>query len=341
MRHTPVLLKEIMEGLDLGRKHSHGAKANAKNGDSPVYVDCNLGDGGHAEAFIRALEGNIQVIGFDLDQSAIERAEVNIVKAVKKEEIPFDAKKSLHLFRKNFRNLEKTLIEAKMTSTGEKYADAILFDLGLSSFEIDESGRGFSFRKDEPLSMTFGKKSSQDENSAGDGSEGDHMFDASDIVNTWKEEDIANVIFAYGEDKFARRIAKRIVEARGTAWGENQLPIRTTAQLADIVKAAYPGKAKFGKIHPATRTFQALRIAVNDELRALEAALPQAFKLLKPGGRLAVISFHSLEDRIVKHFFKEVTGGEILTKRPITPTAAESKENPRARSAKLRIIQKV
>ena len=339
MRHTPVLLKEIMEGLNLRRELE--AKADAtkgvQSGDSPVYIDCNLGDGGHAEAFIRAQKGDIHVIGFDLDQEAIERAEANIAKAVKKEEIEFNAKKNLHLFRKNFRTLEKTLTDADMTPTGEKFADAILFDLGLSSFEIDESGRGFSFRKDEPLSMTFGKKSSE----SGDGTDGDHAFDASDIVNTWKEEDIANVIFAYGEDKFARRIAKRIVEARGTAWGENQLPIRTTAQLADIVKAAYPGKAKFGKIHPATRTFQALRIAVNDELRALEAALPQAFRLLKPGGRLAVISFHSLEDRIVKHFFKEVGGGEILTKRPITPTAAESKDNQRARSAKLRIIQKI
>lgn len=302
MRHKPVLLKEILEGLNL------------KKGS--VYIDCNLGDGGHAEAVIGAQKGDVTIIGFDLDQDAIMRAKANLEKVI--------APKSLHLFKKNFRTLKKTLEEAGLPS--ENYADAILFDLGLSSYELDESGRGFSFQRNEPLSMTFGRKSEE---------EGDQAFDASDIVNGWEEEDIANVIFAYGEERFARRIAKAIVEARKS--GE----ITNTLQLADIVKMAYPAIARKGKTNPATKTFQALRIAVNDELRALKDALPQAIDVLKPGGILAVISFHSLEDRIVKTFFKETTKAAIITKRPLVPGEEEIRNNPRSRSSKLRIIRKI
>jgi 16S rRNA (cytosine1402-N4)-methyltransferase len=337
MRHKPVLLQEIVEGLNLKK-------------DS-VYIDCNLGDGGHTQAVIEALEGKVGVVGFDLDQVAIDRASKNIAEAIKEKHLAFKPETCLHLFRKNFRTLAKTLEEADMPA--KDFADAVLFDLGLSSYEIDESGRGFSFQKDEPLSMTFGKKLDEGE----ENEHGDTAFDAADIVNGWKEEDIANVIFAYGEDRYARRIAKRIVETRDAllkqSAGAGKEPganagIRTTKQLADIVKSAYPSFAKAagkpGKIHPATRTFQALRIAVNDELRALESALPQAMDVLKPGGRLAVISFHSLEDRIVKNFFKKKAEegiGKIITKRPLTATDEEAKENPRARSAKLRIIEKI
>lgn len=310
MRHKPVLLKEILEGLNLKK----GA----------VYIDCNLGDGGHAEAIINSLGGDVTVIGFDLDQDAIARAKANLSGKI--------SENKLHLFRKNFRTLSKTLEEASIPA--ENYADAILFDLGISSYELDESGRGFSFQKNEPLSMLFGIK---DENT----------FDAADIVNSWKEEDIANVIFAYGEDRFARRIAKAIVESREID------EIRNTKQLADIVRNAYPVVARFGKTNPATKTFQAIRIAVNDELRALKETLPQAVSVLKPGGILAVISFHSLEDRIVKTFFKEISTAaeegenkskpliKIITKRPITPSEEETKKNPRSRSSKLRIAKKL
>ncbi len=356
MRHIPVLLKEILQGLNL-----------PKGG---VYVDCNLGDGGHSEAVIESLGGDVTVIGFDLDKDAISRAEENIKNAVKNsaqsEVQKFDINKKLYLFRKNFRTLEETISKASIAGvkgtdeSADGIADAILFDLGISSYELDESGRGFSFQRDEPLKMTFGNASSTDDTTL------DHAFTAYDIINTWQEENIADIIYAYGEDKYSRRIAKAIVARREAlkkefadahddkssavqsiaegADAENaNAGISTTLELADIIRQAYPAFARSGKIHPATRTFQALRIAVNDELRALQDALPQAMKVLKPGGRLAVISFHSLEDRIVKRFFKaEADNGtaQVLTKRPITPSEEERLANPRSRSSKLRILEK-
>ncbi len=360
MRHKPVLLQEILENLKL-----------PKGG---VYIDCNLGDGGHAQAVIESLQGDVTAIGFDLDQDAIKRATENISSSAS-----FGEKTKLKLFRKNFRTLKETLSKEGIYS-GEPVADAILFDLGISSYEIDESGRGFSFQKDEPLSMTFGKSKRTAGNAPVTGSDGeiDHEFTAYDIVNTWQEENIADIIYAYGEDKYSRRIAKAIVderEARKKAVAyesrDKNKPnddialgiggIQTTTELAEIIKKAYPAFARFGKTNPATRTFQALRIAVNDELRALQDALPQALEVLKPGGRLLVISFHSLEDRIVKQFFKEKSGEErgeedliyggfkpaqeaeikIISKKPITPSEQEIKENPRSRSSKLRIIEKL
>ncbi len=324
MRHIPVLLQEVIQGLKV-----------PKGG---VYVDCNLGDAGHAEAILKGTEGKITIIGFDLDEDAIKRAKQNIE--------AISSLNNIHLFRKNFRTLMETLSEAGIYK-GEPVADAILFDLGISSYEIDESGRGFSFQKDEPLSMTFGTST-------------DHTFTAYDIVNTWDEENIADIIYAYGEDKYSRRIAKAIVQARESLKKqsadkqndkskavqdieEGKGGIQTSSELADIIKMSYPSFARFGKIHPATRTFQALRIAVNDELRALEEVLPQALQILKPGGRLAVISFHSLEDRIVKRFFKHMSEEEkvtIVNKKPIVPTEEETRGNPRSRSSKLRIIEK-
>lgn len=365
MRHKPVLLQEILENLKL-----------PKGG---VYIDCNLGDGGHTQAVIESLDGDVTAIGFDLDQDAIKRATENITSSN-----VFSAKTTLKLFRKNFRTLKETLSKEGIYNS-EPVADAILFDLGISSYEIDESGRGFSFQKDEPLSMTFGKSKRTAGNApvtdSGDGaqeSEVDHEFTAYDIVNTWQEENIADIIYAYGEDKYSRRIAKAIVderEARKKAVAyesrDKNKPnddialgiggIQTTTELAEIIKKAYPAFARFGKTNPATRTFQALRIAVNDELRALQDALPQALEVLKPRGRLLVISFHSLEDRIVKQFFKEKSGEErgeedliyggfkpaqeaeirIISKKPITPSEAEIKENPRSRSSKLRIVEKL
>lgn len=336
MRHKPVLLKEILQNLKI-----------PKGG---FFIDCNLGDGGHTQAVIESLEGDVTVAGFDLDENAIERATKNIESSSVVKENKFNLKKNLHLFRKNFRNLEETIAGMGDENFPEgKKADAILFDLGISSYEIDESGRGFSFQKDEPLEMTFGK--------AGE----DHVFTAYDIVNSWQEENIADIIYAYGEEKYSRRIAKAIVEARErirkehaymtgdkNISAEEKVGIRTSSELAEIIKNAYPAFARFGRIHPATRTFQALRIAVNDELRSIHEALPQAVRLLKKGGRLAVISFHSLEDRIVKNFFKENSDSEnlsatlkILTKKPIVPSEEEVAENPRSRSSKLRIAERI
>ncbi len=325
MRHIPVLLQQILQGLSIERFSAQS-----------VYVDCNLGDGGHAEEVIVKTKGNVTVIAFDLDPEAIVRAKDFIEKRVAEEKKKDSSFKTPKLFfiNKNFRHFEESFREIEAETKTAIAPNAILFDLGISSYEIDESGRGFSFRKDEPLHMTFGDTSS-------------HQFTAYDIVNTWDEENIASVIYGYGEDQFSRRIAKAIVEhrARVTKDGETVgKPIKTTTELAEIIRLAYPSFKRNGRIHPATKTFQALRIAVNDELRSIEDAVPQAFHRLQKGGRLAVISFHSLEDRIIKRYFKEQIDNGLakqITKKPITPDDSEVSENPRSRSSKLRIIEKI
>ena len=317
MRHIPVLLQKIIDGLNL-----------RVSNEKVFFIDCNLGDGGHSEAVIKSLRGNVHLIGIDLDPDAISRANQNIQKCIEIESSK-DAtfkKPTLTFIQDNFRHLQKNIddLVAKGQLEGFQKADAILFDLGISSYEIDESGRGFSFKKDEPLLMTFGQKEK-------------YAFTAYDIINDWDEENIANIIYAYGEDRLSKRIAKRIVEKR------QESPIKTTLQLAEIVKGAYPASLRYGKIHPATRTFQALRIAVNDELQSIKEALPQAVNLLKENGRICIISFHSLEDRIVKNFFKENSDSgqlEILTKKPIVPSDDEININPRSRSSKLRIAER-
>jgi 16S rRNA (cytosine1402-N4)-methyltransferase len=320
MRHIPVLLQQVLSGLKLD-------ELQGLQKEKIVFVDCNLGDGGHTEQVIKKLHGKLHAIGFDMDSKEILRASTHVQARVgeEKKKDPFFSNPELQFIQANFTALKVTLADLKV--------DAILFDLGISSYEIEESGRGFSFRLDEPLQMTFGSIES-------------HTFTAYDIVNSWEEENIADIIFGYGEDTFSRRIAKAIVEHRvrvakdGTITGQ---AIKTTSELAEIIKKAYPGFARNGRIHPATKTFQALRIAVNDELRSIESALPQAFEVLKEGGRLAVITFHSLEDRIVKRYFKEkVESGEAkaITKKPIIPDEEEVKVNPRSRSSKLRIIEK-
>jgi 16S rRNA (cytosine1402-N4)-methyltransferase len=215
-------------------------------------------------------------------------------------------------------------MDEELGKLGITVIDGVAFDLGFSSMQIEESGRGFSFLKDEPLSMALQ-------------SDPKHVaFTAEDIVNGWDESDIANVIFGYGEERYARRIAQALVEARETQ------KITTTGQLVEIIKDAVPGRYKTGAIHPATRTFQALRIAVNDELNALKEGLQKAYDLLAPSKRMAVVSFHSLEDRIVKEFSKEkeADGATRITKKPIVPTSDEVRTNPRSRSAKLRILEK-
>ncbi|HVT74997.1 MAG TPA: 16S rRNA (cytosine(1402)-N(4))-methyltransferase RsmH [Candidatus Paceibacterota bacterium] len=298
--HESVLLKETIQGLDI------------RKGD--LVVDGTLGRAGHAVAASYAAR-NVFVIGIDRDEDALTGSEAKLK----------GAKAAFRLFKGNFRDMDRFVAEAAK-ETGKDHADKIILDLGVSSPHLDSSGRGFSFRNDEPLLMTMEKEPSKD------------SFTARDIVNGWAEEDIANVIYAYGEERYARRIAKAIVMSR-----EAEGPIETTHRLVDIIDSAVPGLYKRGKIHPSTRTFQALRIAVNDELSSLKAGLAKAFETLAPQGRIAVISFHSLEDRIVKVAMKEWAKqgkGDQATKKPIVPTDKEMSENPRSRSAKLRIFIK-
>ena len=316
IRHVPVLLQSVLEQLNL------------KKGQ--VFVDCNLGDGGHSEEVAKLLNGDVTIVGFDLDQDAIKRADDNFKKAFK----DLAKKPNIIFVNDNFRNLSNALEEKGIVS-----ADAILYDLGLSSYELEMSGRGFSFKKDEPLIMTFANNNSEvSESEKSDvNAKNKPLFTAEEIINEWDEENIRTIIDSYGEDKFAYRIAKTIVKVRA------EERIKTTSRLAEIIKSAVPAFARFGKTHPATKTFQALRIAINDELNALNETLPQAVSKLNEGGILAVISYHSLEDRIVKNYFKKIEEegmGKILTKRPIVPTEIEIEENPRSRSAKFRVFKK-
>lgn len=307
MRHTPVLLQECIEGLQI-----------KNNG---TYVDCNLGDGGHTEAILRLPFEKIEVVGLDLDSDAIARAQEHVTKAIAEQTSgKKKSKKKLHVVRTNFRHIDTALDTLSLKSV-----DGVLYDLGLSSYELEESGRGFTFRKDEPLQMTFGKAE-------------DSAFTAAQIVNEWDEENLRSIIKYYGEERYAGRIAARIIEARAVA------PIKTTSQLADIIYNAVPAPIRRKKIHPATKTFQAIRITVNDELESLSESIPKAFDRLEVGGRMVIISYHSLEDRIVKVLFKDYAlagKGKIITKKPITPKPAELSANPRSRSAKLRIIEKI
>lgn len=279
-----------------------------------VYLDATLGSGGHLEEVSRRTHGDVELLGIDTDQMSLAIAKENLdLSGVKYKAVEL-----------NFRNIEKApeLLDAKQPSK-------IVFDLGWSSPQFEEGARGFSFQKEEPLIMSLKSNLSEED------------VTAHDVVNTWSEENLATVIYGYGEEKYSRRIAKAIVEARANK------PIETSLELAEIIKRAVPVFYRFGRIHPATKTFQAIRIAVNDELRALEEGLRGAFKILKKGGRVAVISFHSLEDRIVKNFFREkVESGEAeyieeFGKKPLTPSEDEVRENPRSRSAKLRVIRKI
>ena len=305
--HKAVLLQEVVEGL------TGGAKSDRN--EALCYLDCTLGGAGHALAIVDAFKGKLTLVGLDSDMQAVERA--RSVLAGKAEKVILE--------NENFRNLDQV-----MDKNGIQKADLILMDLGYSSDELESSGRGFSFQKDEPLLMTLGDPAR-------------YPFTAKDILNGWDENVIADIIFGYGEDRFARRIARAIVVYR------EKKHIETSMELAEIVKSAVPAFIRRGKIHPATKTFQALRIAVNDELNALKEGIAKGYERLSSGdepgqgGKMAVISFHSLEDRIVKEFFRRMAlenGSAILTKKPIGPSAQEVAENPRSRSAKLRIIQK-
>jgi 16S rRNA (cytosine1402-N4)-methyltransferase len=303
--HEPVLLHEVVEYF------APGALVVPSRLVTPTlwYLDGTLGGAGHALALAKALNGKINIIGLDNDEQAINRAQETLANKCFK----------LILQNENYRNLDKVLEQNSL-----KGVDLILLDLGISSDELDNSGRGFTFKKDEPLLMTMGDPSK-------------YQFTAKDIVNNWDEEVIANIIFGYGEERFARRIARSIINYR------QKKKIETTAELKELISTSVPGFYRRGKIHPATKTFQALRIAVNDELGALKEGLIKGYESLNNGGRMAVISFHSLEDRIVKDFYKEKMkdGAKVLTKKPIVASDQEIAENPRSRSAKLRIIEKV
>lgn len=271
-----------------------------KAGDT--VVDATLGGAGHSRLIADALGSNGTLVGFDADAGAIERARRVLATVAC----------SVVLAHANFRDLEREL-----RTRGIERINGILFDLGWSGFQL-AAGRGFSFRADEPLSMVYDER---------------QQLTAATIVNDWSEPSLADVIYGWGEERHARRIAKAIVEAR------TKQPIRTAHELATIIERVVPRR---GPTHPATKTFQALRIAVNDELGALEVALRAARSVLAPGGRCAVITFHSIEDRVVKRLFRswEDEGvGLRVTKRPMTPTNAEVEMNPRSRSAKLRVFE--
>jgi len=310
--HIPVLYKEIIHAL---QPHSGGR-----------YVDGTVGAGGHARGILEACAPDGLLLGLDVDPQALALARETLA--------PYEQR--THLAQASYITLGKQLADL-----GWDAVDGIVLDLGASSMQFDNPERGFSFMQDGPLDMRFGPHALQS---------------AADIINACDEKDLADLIFRYGEDRDSRKIARAIVANR---------PLRTTRELVAVIEKASPRPfdrlraARGSRIHPATRTFQALRIAVNEELSAVENVLPQAVSSLRRGGRFAVISFHSLEDRIVKDFFREqskdlinppyekiheverraVVG--IINKKPLVASDEEVKSNPRARSAKLRIIEKL
>lgn len=273
-----------------------------------VFVDGTLGLGGHSLLLLPRLLPGGHLIGIDQDQQALSLAQQRLS--------PWSS--SVTLVHGNFRYLKKIL-----ENLGIKRVNGLLLDVGISSYQLERGDRGFSYQREGPLDMRMDPT---------------QPLTAAEIVNTWSEEELARVIREYGEERWARRIARFIVKAR------ERSPLLTTGQLVEVIKAAIPAAARRRGPHPAKRTFQALRIAVNDELGALEEVLEQLPEILEPGGRVAIISFHSLEDRLVKRaFLRWRREGilEILTPKPVIPTEEEIAQNPRARSAKLRTARRV
>ncbi|MGP4072556.1 16S rRNA (cytosine(1402)-N(4))-methyltransferase RsmH [Piscibacillus sp. B03] len=307
--HYSVLNKEAIKGLNI-----------KENG---IYVDCTLGGAGHSLKIVEQLSSEGRLIAFDQDLKAIQYAK----------EILSDYKDRITLVHENFEQLEEELDEL-----GIKQVDGIIFDLGVSSPQLDEAERGFSYQHDAPLDMRMNQDSS---------------LSAYEVVNEWAFEDLVRIFSRYGEEKFSKQIARKIEKAR-----ENQ-PIKTTYELVDLIKDGIPAFARRKGGHPAKRVFQAIRIAVNDELSVFEKALEQAAKKVKIGGRIAVITFHSLEDRICKQSMKKWSSSppipkdipvmpdeveppfKLITRKPIIPSESELEENRRSRSAKLRIVEKV
>ncbi len=304
LHHEPVMMPEIMQAL------------NVQPGGR--YIDGTLGEGGHSKEMLKFADPGGQVLGLDADAEAISVATDRLAEHG-------DAFLAINT---NFRDIRATALKYEFVPV-----HGVLFDLGVSSLQLDRESRGFSFRRSDPLDMRFSF---------------DQQITAADIVNGYAESELADIIFHLGEDRAARRIARAIVRSR---------PILTSLELADLIEKVNPRSGK--RTHPATRTFQAIRIAVNDELSALETALEQAVSLLGQGGRLAVISYHSLEDRIVKNFIRKQASDcicppgtpicrcdhlatlKMITRRPSIPTDSEIASNPRARSAKLRVAERI
>lgn len=307
-KHETVLREEAVDGLQIR--------------PDGIYVDCTLGGAGHSQYIAEKLSPEGILIGIDQDQYALSSAKERLK----------NVHCQLHLIKSNFRNVKQVLDQL-----GIQEVDGILFDLGVSSPQLDVGDRGFSYHQDAKLDMRMDQE---------------QEISAYHIINEWSEQEIARILFEYGEERFSKRIAKKIVQERA------KKPIKTTLQLVEIIKQAIPAPARRTGPHPARRTFQAIRIAVNDELQALQEALEQSLSLLRSKGRIAVITFHSLEDRIVKKFFSEKAKGcicppqfpvckcgitpslTIVHKKPIVPTEKEIEQNPRARSAKLRVAEK-
>lgn len=291
------MLEEVIGSLDLKAGY--------------VVLDATLGGGGHALAILNRIMPNGRLVGIDADPSALERA------AGPNSELA-NFKSAVALARGNFRDLDTIL-----AGIGIDALDAVLFDVGVSSFQLDEAARGFSMRFDAPLDMRMDPAL---------------RVTAEAIVNGYPERELADLIWRYGEERYSRKIARFIVEERG------RNKIKTTGELSAVIHRAVGGRYRKQRIDPATRTFQAIRIAVNDELGALDEALRKAVKLLRQGGRMAVISFHSLEDRIVKNHFRTWAREglvRVITKKPLRPTGAEAVRNPRSRSARLRVAEKM
>jgi len=306
--HEPVLLKETIEGLDL------------KPGGT--YVDCTLGAAGHSLGMLAA-NPTIRLVGIDQDRQALERAKYRLTAYTSQ----------VTLVRDNFRNLRSILQRLNISRV-----NGILMDIGVSSPQLDDAERGFSYHQEARLDMRMDQ---------------DSTLDAWTIVNTYEQKELAKIISEYGEERWAARIAQFIVAER------DKQPIETTGDLVAVIKKAIPAGARTTGPHPARRTFQALRIAVNDELGAFQQALEQAVELLEAGGRLAVITFHSLEDRIAKEFFQTLLGQctcppdlpvcvcknepvvRLVNRKPIEASPTELEANPRSRSAKLRIVEKL
>ncbi len=307
-KHVPVMLNEVLEYLK--------PQANEN------FVDCTLGGGGHAKAILQKTSPNGKLIGIDLDPEAVEAARKNLQ----------EFKSRTILFNDNYKNLAKIIYDA-----GINTISGILLDLGLSSYELQDQSRGFSFKGSNFLDMRFGSTKQT----------------AADILNQYREEDLIRIFKEYGEERHAKLIAKAIVAERK----ENK--IETTDQLVSLIEKVYANKPKPKKIHVATKVFQALRIEVNQELDNLKEILPIALNILEQGGRLVIISFHSLEDKIVKEFFKKEAKGcicppelpdcrcqhipqiKILTKKVVFPQESEMQNNPKSRSAKLRAAVKI
>ena len=307
-KHVSVLLNECLDNLVIK--------------EDGIYVDCTLGGAGHSSHILERLSEKGMLIGIDQDTDALRAAKERLKK--------YNNVKYVH---NNFYNIDSILEELEIEKV-----DGILMDLGVSSYQLDEGERGFSYMKDAPLDMRMNR---------------DNDFSAYDVVNKYSVDELFRIIKDYGEEKFARRIANFIVERRETK------NIETTLELVEIIKDAIPAKARREGPHPAKRTFQAIRIEVNGELRILNKAIEDGVKRLNKGGRMAIITFHSLEDRIVKLKFREladpctcpkdfpvcVCGKEAMVKlvsrKAIDPTAEEIEENPRSRSAKLRVIERI